>query len=202
MVFGSHGLLLINVNIGLNNMIRLIDIVVSGVLLIILTPIMFFVFVVCLIDTGSPIFVQRRMGKDMVCFNIFKFRTMRIGVESKATHLMQRSDVTAIGRVLRATKIDELPQLLNVLCGDMSMVGPRPNLIDQHEVIRERDKLQVYCVRPGITGVAQIKGVDMSNPKMLVAADYYMIRNMSVALYIKCVVHTVWGSGRGDRISG
>ena len=97
-------------------------------------------------------------------------------------------------------KLDELPQLWNVLVGDMSLVGPRPNLFNQAELIHERDKLSIYSVRPGITGLAQISNIDMSTPKSLAVTDAKMIRDMSVSSYFRYILMTVSGRGQGDRI--
>ena len=105
-----------------------------------------------------------------------------------------------LGRLLRKTKLDELPQLFNVLMGQMSLVGPRPCLPNQTELIEERLKRGVYDVRPGITGVAQVKDVDMSTPRKLARYDQVMVRRMNLRLYFKMIAATAVGKGRGDRI--
>ena len=102
---------------------------------------------------------------------------------------------------MRRTKLDELPQLWNVLRGDMSLVGPRPNLLNQEELIRERDQRKVYSVRPGITGLAQVNEIDMSTPELLAETDARMIADMSVANYFKYILQTVSGKGSGDRVN-
>lgn len=101
---------------------------------------------------------------------------------------------------MRRTKLDELPQLWNVLKGEMSLVGPRPNLFNQEELIMERDSLSVYAVRPGITGLAQVSDIDMSTPTLLAQTDAKMIEEMSVANYFKYIFQTVAGKGAGDRV--
>ena len=119
---------------------------------------------------------------------------------SVASHLASSTSITRLGGFLRRTKLDELPQLWNVLMGDMSLVGPRPNLFNQEELINARNVLGVYDVRPGITGLAQIKDIDMSTPELLAKTDAEMIATMSIANYIKYIFLTVVGKGRGDRV--
>ena len=151
-------------------------------------------------DTGSPIFCQERVGRDKKPFTLIKFRTMAVGTASIATHLADGASITAFGRFLRKTKLDELPQLLNVLKGDMSLVGPRPCLFNQGELIHEREKRGVYTLRPGITGLAQVNDIDMSTPKLLAEWDERMTKPVSVSQYFRLIIQTVLGSGSGDRI--
>jgi len=151
-------------------------------------------------DTGSPIFRQERVGKNKQPFYLLKFRSMHIHTQSVATHLVQSSSVTRWGSFLRKSKLDELPQLFNVLIGDMSFVGPRPNLFNQEELIKERDAKGVYAIRPGITGLAQIQKIDMSTPQLLAATDAQMIANWSLIHYFKYIFLTLFGNGFGDRI--
>ena len=133
-----------------------------------------------LLDTGSPLFLQKRVGRFRAPFVLIKFRTMRPATASVATHLADANSITSFGRVVRRTKLDELPQLWNVLTGEMSLVGPRPCLFSQEELIAERSKLGVFDVRPGITGLAQVNEIDMSRPKLLAETDAKMISTMSL----------------------
>lgn len=182
-------------------MIRLFDFLFALVGFIILFPIMILIFLIGLFDTGSPLFFQQRMGRNKKPFMLVKFRTMHKNTASKATHLMSKSAVTPLGGFLRKTKLDELPQLLNVIVGDMSLVGPRPNLLNQDELIRYRDELNVYSVRPGITGLAQINEIDMSTPKLLAQTDFDMIKMFHFTMYFSLIVQTVFGKGSGDRVN-
>jgi lipopolysaccharide/colanic/teichoic acid biosynthesis glycosyltransferase len=114
--------------------------------------------------------------------------------------LVQVSAITKWGWFLRKSKLDELPQLFNVLKGDMSFVGPRPNLFNQLELIEERAKRGLYSVRPGITGLAQINKIDMSTPQLLAETDAKMIDHLNVWYYFKYIFLTVFGKGFGDRV--
>lgn len=125
---------------------------------------------------------------------------MKLNTTSVATHLANSSSITKFGFFLRRTKLDELPQLWNVLKGEMSLVGPRPCLLNQQELIQERAKRGVLNVRPGITGLAQVNGIDMSTPELLAKTDARMIREMSVKKYFDFIFQTVTGKGRGDCI--
>lgn len=181
-------------------MIRFLDVLLSFVGLFLLSPFLTIIFIIGLFDTGSPLFRQERIGRNKKPFTLVKFRTMRMDTASVASHLADASAITSFGHFLRKTKLDELPQLWNVLLGDMSLVGPRPNLFNQNELISERDALGVYDVRPGITGLAQIKDIDMSQPELLAMTDAEMISTMSVANYFKYIFLTVSGKGQGDRV--
>lgn len=181
-------------------MIRLIDFLASFFGLILLLPLILMLYIIGLFDTGSPIFKQKRVGKNKHPFTLYKFRTMNINTRSVATHLANQSDVTKFGSFLRKTKLDELPQLLNVLIGDMSLVGPRPCLFSQEELISEREKRGVCNFRPGITGLAQINNVDMSTPVKLSEFDARMLKELNLINYLKYILATVTGKGQGDRI--
>ncbi len=152
------------------------------------------------LDTGSPLFRQERVGRHQKPFTLVKFRTMRPDTASVATHLADASAVTKLGRFLRRSKLDELPQLWNVLKGEMSLVGPRPCLFNQSELIDERESRGVFNVRPGITGLAQINGIDMSTPRLLAETDALMLKEMGLRAYFTFILKTVTGSGSGDRI--
>lgn len=181
-------------------MIRLIDILASFFGLLLGAPLLAVLWVIGWFDTRSPLFCQERMGWHHQPFVLVKFRTMSIDTASVASHLASSESVTPLGHFLRKTKLDELPQLYNVLKGDMSLVGPRPNLFNQEELIDAREVLGVYSVRPGITGLAQIKDIDMSSPELLAKTDAEMISTMSVANYFKYIFCTVAGKGQGDRV--
>ncbi len=181
-------------------MTRIIDILFSFFGLVLLSPILFVLMIIGYFDTGSPIFRQERVGKGMKPFRLMKFRSMHINAPSVATHLASASSITPYGSFLRKSKLDELPQLWNVFIGDMSLVGPRPNLFNQEELIHERDSRGVYSVRPGITGLAQINKIDMSTPQLLAETDAKMIQDLNTLGYFKYIFLTVFGKGFGDRI--
>ena len=179
---------------------RIFDIFFSFIGLMILSPILIVLMVIGYFDTGSPIFRQERVGKGMKPFHLMKFRSMHVNAPSVATHLASASSITPFGGFLRKSKLDELPQLLNVFVGDMSLVGPRPNLFNQEELIHERNSRGVYSVRPGITGLAQINKIDMSTPQLLAETDTQMIQELNTLCYFKYILLTVFGRGFGDRI--
>lgn len=181
-------------------MLRFLDIVLSVLGLLVTFPLMVALFVIGLFDTGAPLFRQTRVGQHQMPFTLVKFRTMRVDTQSVATHLADPGAVTPLGAFLRRSKLDELPQLWNVLKGDMSLVGPRPCLFNQTELIKERDELRVFAVRPGITGLAQINRIDMSTPKLLAETDALMLHALGVSAYFAYIIKTVTGAGRGDRI--
>ena len=124
---------------------------------------------------------------------------MSINTDSVGTHLVDTASITKLGHFLRKTKLDELPQLFNVLLGHMSLVGPRPNLINQTKLMEEREIRGLFKVRPGITGLAQINEVDMSTPRKLARYDQLMINSMNLKLYVKLIIATILGKGHGDR---
>lgn len=181
-------------------MIRLFDFLFSFFGVLFLSPIMLVLYVIGLFDTGSPIFKQQRVGKNKKPFTLYKFRTMNVKAQSVATHLANTAEITKFGSFLRKSKLDELPQLINVVLGDMSLVGPRPNLFNQKELIEERDSRGVYNVVPGITGLAQINEIDMSTPKELAIKDAEMLQSLTIADYFKYIFATVGGKGQGDRV--
>ena len=180
-------------------MIRFFDILFSFIGIIILTPIMLIMIFIGFFDTGSPFFIQQRLGKDKRIFNLYKFRTMKLNTLSLPTHLINKDHITNYGKIVRKLKFDELPQLFNVLKGEMSLVGPRPNLINQQELIFERSKLEVYNFLPGITGISQINNISMENPRLLAESDAKMIKNFNFTLYLNCILRTFFGAGYGDQ---
>lgn len=181
-------------------MTRLLDLVLSAAGLLFGAPILALIYILGLLDTGSPLFRQERVGRNQKPFTLVKFRTMSLNTASVASHLASASSITSLGKFLRRTKLDELPQLWNVLKGEMSLVGPRPNLFNQTELITERAALKVYDARPGITGLAQINDIDMSTPELLAKTDREMLDTLSVRKYFEYIFLTVSGKGQGDRV--
>jgi O-antigen biosynthesis protein WbqP len=181
-------------------MTRIFDILFSFFGLLILSPIILLLLIIGLFDTGSPLFRQVRVGINQKPFQLLKFRSMHVNAPSVATHLASVHSITPFGRFLRKSKLDELPQLWNVFMGDMSLVGPRPNLFNQNELIEERESRGVYVVRPGITGLAQIHKIDMSTPQLLAETDAKMIVKLNLWYYFKYIFLTVFGKGFGDRV--
>lgn len=182
---------------------RALDIILALLIALPSIPlILVFSLLIFLEDRGNPIFAQTRVGRNLEPFTLYKLRTMSIGTPMLGTHEVSAASVTRLGRFLRASKIDELPQLLNVLRGDMSFVGPRPCLYNQTELIEERKRLSVFSVVPGITGLAQVNGVDMSVPARLALWDYKYVASRTVCMDLKLLVQTFTGKGSGDRIKG
>ncbi|WP_415900112.1 sugar transferase [Neptuniibacter sp. QD48_11] len=181
-------------------MIRFLDVLFSFFGLLVLFPVLCVLTIVGYLSSGSPIFLQERVGRNKKKFILIKFRTMKKDTESVASHLADSESITKFGKFLRKTKLDELPQLWNVLKGDMSLVGPRPCLFNQEELIDERERLGVFVVRPGITGLAQINNIDMSTPKLLAKTDASMISKMNFTKYFYFIWLTAIGKGSGDGI--
>lgn len=179
---------------------RLLDITLSLFGLVLGLPVLLVLFVIGYFDTGLPIFAQQRVGRDKKPFTLLKFRTMKKDTASVASHLLSVDAITPCGRFLRKTKLDELPQLWNVLKGEMSLVGPRPCLFSQELLIEEREKRGVFNVRPGVTGLAQVTGIDMSTPEYLAEVDAKMLEGLTVKAYFKYLLLTVIGKGSGDVI--
>lgn len=182
-------------------MIRIFDFIFSFLGIILLFPVFILLIIIGFLDTKTPIFAQERVGKNKKPFKLYKFRSMYVNTQSVATHLASQASVTKWGGFLRKSKLDELPQLFNVLKGNMSLVGPRPNLYNQEELIQERNKRGVYNVVPGITGEAQINKIDMSTPKLLAETDAIMTKNLTFKNYLYYIIVTVLGKGSGDRIN-
>ena len=184
----------------MNDIVRSLDIGFSIMGLIIGLPILLMIMILGMFDSGSPIFRQQRVGRDQKPFTLVKFRTMKKDTVDMASHLANASVITPFGRFLRRTKLDELPQLWNVLKGEMSLVGPRPCLFNQHELIEQREMRHVLAVRPGITGLAQINDIDMSTPELLAKTDAEMIKTLTLKRYFSYIVQTALGKGKGDRV--
>ena len=181
-------------------MLRLFDLTLAVAGLILTSPLLVILMIVGLFDTGSPMFRQTRVGRNKKPFTLLKFRTMRPETAHVATHLADASAVTTFGKFLRRTKLDELPQLWNVLKGEMSLVGPRPCLLGQEELIEARERLGVFEARPGITGLAQVNDIDMSIPELLAETDARMLASLGPKDYLRYILMTVSGKGSGDRV--
>lgn len=181
-------------------MLRFLDIIFSLAGLVFGFPVLLIIYLIGLFDTGSPIFCQERVGRNQKPFTLVKFRTMSVDTASVASHLASAASITKLGGFLRKTKLDELPQLWNVLTGDMSLVGPRPGLFNQAELTAERESRGVFAARPGITGLAQVSDIDMSTPRLLAETDARMLADLSVIQYFRYIVQTVLGKGSGDRV--
>jgi O-antigen biosynthesis protein WbqP len=182
---------------------RAFDFIVAALGLVLLMPVMLIIgYLVSRSSPGGALFVQARVGKSEKLFDCYKFRTMAHGAPVAGSHEVAASWVTPIGKRLRSLKLDELPQLFNVLRGDMSFVGPRPCLPNQAEVIAARRVRDVFAIRPGITGSAQLAAIDMSMPEKLAEADFRYMQSRSFLGDIRIIVTTALGGGAGDALKG
>ncbi len=174
---------------------RMFDIVFSLILLVTLSPVLLIILLVIIIDDGCPaVFKQERVGRGNELFKIRKFRTMKNGTRVASTLQLVESQeqITKIGKHLRHTSIDELPQLINILEGTMSFVGPRPLIPDEKEIRELRRKSAVYSVRPGVTGWAQVNGRDNLTDEEKTRLDKYYVDNQSFWLDIKILFKTIF----------
>jgi len=172
---------------------RAFDLVVAALLLPLTSPfVLLAMFAIRMTSPGPALFSQIRVGQHGVPFHCHKLRTMVVGTPSLPSHQAPANSITAAGKVLRKFKIDELPQLLNVLKGEMSLVGPRPCLPTQTELIERRRQLGVLSALPGITGLAQMKGIDMSDPKLCAETDAEYLRAASIGLDVKILLGTIY----------
>lgn len=151
-------------------------------------------------DRANPFFVQVRLGRDERPFRLVKLRTMRVGTGDLPSHEAARQSITTVGAVMRRIKLDELPQLWNVLRGDMSFVGPRPGLPSQRELAECRRRHGVDRLLPGITGISQVQGLDMSTPERLAATDASYAQRWSFVRDVRLLIRTASGGGRGDAV--
>lgn len=183
---------------------RLFDVLCSFFLLILLSPLLGIVALIVLIDDGRPvIFRQDRVGKDERIFKIYKFRTMKKGTRTAATHDLVESDsvLTRSGKMLRRLSLDELPQLVNILKGDMSFVGPRPLIPEETDIRELRRARNVYSVRPGVTGWSQINGRDLVDNETKARLDQEYVRRQSLLFDLKILLRTVIVVLRRDGIA-
>jgi O-antigen biosynthesis protein WbqP len=176
---------------------RAVDFLIAVPLLAVASPVILVAAAwIRLTSAGPAFFSQIRVGQNAVPFRCHKLRTMYAGTAVLPTHQVAADAVTPVGRTLRRLKVDEFPQLWNVLVGDMSLVGPRPCLPIQEELIEHRRRLGVYALKPGISGLAQVRGVDMSIPLACAEADAEYLNSRSVGLDLRILWRTVRGRKR------
>ena len=182
---------------------RLIDIILSLMgILVLAIPMLIVAAAIKIDDPGPAIFKQKRVGKDKKLFWLYKFRSMKVDTPDIPTHQLTNPDqyIIKIGKFIRKTSIDELPQLFNILKGDMSVIGPRPALWNQDDLIAERDKYHANDVRPGLTGWAQINGRDELEIPVKAKLDGEYIEKLSFGFDIKCFVGTVVSVLKSDGV--
>lgn len=181
---------------------RVFDIAVASCVLVALAPVIVLAMLAVRLESPGPaIFRQTRIGRQGWHFTMYKLRSMRTGTDEVPTHRVDPASLTRAGRIMRRLRIDELPQLVNVLLGDMSLVGPRPCLPSQTDLIVARWGEGVFAVKPGITGLAQVNGVDMSQPARLAAVDGHYVRTRSFAGDLRLLLATVAGlRGHEDHV--
>ena len=180
---------------------RAFDLTAASIGLLLLAPVVIAcVLLIRLGSKGPAIFRQTRVGKDERPFTCYKLRTMLMETAHVPTHQMTSSAVTPIGRHLRRLKLDELPQLCNIIKGEMSFVGPRPCLPSQVELISARRRLGLAGLMPGLTGISQVAGIDMSDPERLAASDARYVEDMSLLQDLSLIWQAIAGAGRGDRV--
>ncbi|WP_419914358.1 sugar transferase [Hoeflea sp.] len=171
---------------------RLVDIALALALLVLLWPLILLLALLVRIESpGNPFFLQKRLGRSEKPFTMWKLRTMRRGTPDKGTHEIGADAQTRLGAVLRRARLDELPQALNILLGHMSLVGPRPCLPSQDAVIAERRRQGVFAIRPGVTGLSQIRAIDMSRPAELATSDREYMDRQSLALDLQICLKTL-----------
>ena len=180
---------------------RAIDLIFALAVVILGGWLMLAVWLLIRVESKGPgLFMQERVGQHGDLITVYKFRTMHVGTREAGTHEIAASAVTRVGRLLRRTKIDELPQVINIFRNELSLVGPRPCLPSQTELVDARGAAGVLTVKPGITGLAQVNAIDMSDPYVLTEWDSRYLTERSVGLDLRIIVSTFAGSGRGDRV--
>ena len=183
---------------------RLIDLVLSVCGLIVLSPLLSAIVIAIKLDSKGPvIFKQKRVGKNKTYFNIWKFRTMRTDApKDMPTHLLSSPDayITKIGKFLRQTSLDELPQILQIVVGKMSIIGPRPALWNQYDLIEERDKYGANDITPGLTGWAQVNGRDELEIPVKAKLDGEYVEKMGFMMDCKCFIMTIFSVARHDGV--
>ncbi|MEQ7218673.1 sugar transferase [Vagococcus fluvialis] len=183
---------------------RIVDFLLSLLGIIVLSPLLIILVIAIKIDSKGPVvFTQKRVGKNKKLFNIYKFRTMKIDTPKEMpTHLLENPDffITKVGKFLRKTSLDELPQLFNILKGDMAVIGPRPALWNQDDLIEERDKYGANDIRPGLTGWAQINGRDELEIDYKAQLDGYYVERESFSMDVKCFFGTIVSVFKSDGV--
>lgn len=183
---------------------RFLDLIISLITLIILSPIFLIIAIwIKLNSTGPVFFKQKRIGRNKELFQIYKFRSMRSNTPSDMpTHLLNDPDafITSSGRFLRKTSLDELPQLINIVKGEMAIIGPRPALWNQYDLIEERDKYGANNVRPGLSGWAQINGRDELEIPIKAKLDGDYVNSISLSFDLKCIFGTISSVIRSDGV--
>ena len=159
--------------------------------LVLLSPILIISIFLILIEDGFPVFfIQKRLGINKKVFNLYKIRSMYKDAPNLGTHEVSNAHYLKIGSILRSLKIDELPQVVNYLKGDINLIGPRPGLPNQNELTKHRDENNIFAIVPGISGLAQVLGFDMSKPKLLAKVDLLYIRDKSIRLDLLIFIAT------------
>lgn len=183
---------------------RVFDFLLSLVGIVVLSPLLLILILAIKIDSRGPVvFTQKRLGKNKKPFNIYKFRTMKIETPKEMpTHLLENPDffITKVGKFLRKTSLDELPQLFNIIKGDMAVIGPRPALWNQVDLIEERDKYGANDIRPGLTGWAQINGRDELEIDYKAQLDGYYVERESFLMDVKCFFGTILTVFKSDGV--
>lgn len=183
---------------------RVIDMVISGLAIVVLSPVLLLIAVAIKLDSKGPVlFKQKRVGKNKTHFMIYKFRSMYVDAPSDMpTHLLKdpTAMITKVGAFLRKTSLDELPQLFNIFKGEMAIVGPRPALWNQYDLIEERDKYGANNIRPGLTGWAQINGRDELEIDEKSKLDGFYVKHMSFGLDVKCFFGTFLSVAKSEGV--
>lgn len=182
---------------------RAIDVTIVMAASVIVGPLCLLLMLLIRLDSrGNPLFIQWRIGQDQMPFRLFKLRTMKSDTSNLPSHEVPATRITRVGRALRSSKLDELPQLWNILRGEMTFVGPRPCLPTQRQLIEERARRQLFQFLPGITGPAQIQHIDMSKPTLMSQVEEEYFTRSTPLSDVVIVLRTVFGAGRGDVVGG
>lgn len=180
-------------------MINQIIKIFSAICFLLISPVIILSMIFIFIEDGLPIiFTQKRLGINQKEFNIYKLRTMKKNTPNKGTHEIKEDKLLNVGIFLRKLKIDELPQVLNYINGDINLVGPRPGLPSQKELAKFRENNNIFDIKPGITGLAQVLGYDMSDPKLLSKIDKIYLNNQSTNLKLKILLATFYKRYRSN----